>query len=266
MSGMRGTLENRISLDLETAGIQHRLSARQGDSLIRKIVVGLTLGGKKYVPSGVQLAQFYALLADGSTVSADGVIRPDGAVEFVPGSGFFALGGPIIVRLVLRDGDGAELYSPAFAIDAEYCFAAGAPAAPAEEYSRIEELLLRTLEAQKNCEATAEEIRNGDYSTPLSDEAPLMDGESSPGTAESAARADHTHPTDTARMPSIDQMTSVTTPVNGDYIPVYISADKTMKKILFGRMKVLFKDSLTAESWTFVLKDGSTVEKEVMVK
>jgi hypothetical protein len=39
-----------------------------------------------------------------------------------------------------------------------------------------------------------------------SDNLPLMNGEASAGVSEEASRADHVHPTDTTRMPAIEEM------------------------------------------------------------
>ncbi len=156
---MKGTLEKWITLDLEKQGVQARIPVRQGDALVHKVAVRLTCGGKKYIPDGAVIAQIYALLPDGKLVSCDGKIGTTGEVTFIPGGDFFACGGPVLCRLSIRGDDGGELYSPAFAFDADPCFVADAPAVPAEEYSRFEGLLLRTLAAQKACEAVADEVR-----------------------------------------------------------------------------------------------------------
>lgn len=262
---MIGTLEKKITLDLDRSGVQARFYARQGDSLVHRINVSLTCGGKPCRPCGIALADVYGLLPDGTVVHTDGEIT-DGGICFTPGSGFFAKGGPVICRLALRGDDGGELYSPAFAIDAESCFAADSDSVPAKEYSKLEEILLRVLDAKSTCEAIAEDFRDGKYTVPLSNSAPLSDGEGSCGILGEASRADHVHPTDVTRMPAVDQMATVINPANSDYVPVYSNSDKAMKRILFGRLKLLVKDNLSSEEWTLVMKDGSTVVKEVVVK
>ena len=196
--GMKGTIESDVTLELDRAGVQGRVTARQGDALVHKFRVRLNLHGHRYTPASATLAQLYGLRADGESVSCDGMILPDGQVELIPGGGFFACGGPVICRLVLRGDDGGELYSPAFAIDAEPAFGEGADPVPAEQYSRMEELLLQVLDAKRTCERLVAEI-NG---VTLSDDAPLADGTASAGVSGAASRADHVHPTDGSRMPA----------------------------------------------------------------
>lgn len=48
-----------------------------------------------------------------------------------------------------------------------------------------------------------------DQTTPLADTVPLMDGTGAPGTATSASRADHVHPTDTSRASQSDLQTEI---------------------------------------------------------
>ena len=241
---MIGTLEKRITLELDKAGVQARAFARQGDSLVHRILISLTCGGKPCRPEGVALARVYGLLPDGSTVYADGEITADGVI-FTPGSGFFAKGGPVICRLTLRGDDGGELFSPAFAIDAEPCFAADRDSVPAEEYSNLEEILLRVLDAKSTCEAIAESLGGGDYSIPLSDSAPLADGEAAAGSADTASRADHVHPTDTTRMPAVTEMALTTEYDSTDTFPLYDNSEKSMKRMMLGRLLAIVKGAIT---------------------
>ena len=81
-----------------------------------------------------------------------------------------------------------------------------------------------------------------DFST----EAPLMNGEASPGTSEAVSRADHVHPTDTSRMVSAEDMAVTTSLANGDHIPIYSNSDKVMKKVLYGRLLTLIKGEMNA--------------------
>lgn len=224
--GMKGTVESDVTLELDRAGVQGRVTARQGDALVHRFRVRLNLHGHRYTPASATLAQLYGLRADGETVSCDGMVLPDGQVELIPGGGFFACGGPVICRLVLRGDDGGELYSPAFAIDAEPAFGEGTDPVPAEQYSRMEELLLQVLDAKRVCESLAADMN--EYGV-LSDGVPLSNGTASPGTADTASRADHVHPTDESRMPAIAGMKRKGTFTSADKFAVLDAADGTMK-------------------------------------
>lgn len=157
---MKESITKTVTLELNDSGIQARIPARQGDSLVYRVNVKLTLGGKRFSPEGVALAQVYAMLPDGSVVSSDCKGHRDGGYTFIPGTGFFRLGGPVLCRLVLRGDDGGEMYSSAFAFDTEICFGSDMEPIPAEEYSRIEELLLRVLDVKRECETIAAELGN----------------------------------------------------------------------------------------------------------
>ena len=156
---MIGEFDRKITLELNRSGIQARIPVRQGDSLVYRVAVNLTSGGKSVFPKGVAWAQVCALLPDGERVSADCDIEPGGIFTFIPGAGFFKNGGPVLCRLVLRGDDGGELYSPMFAFDAENCFDASGATVPADEYSRMEAMLLQMLEAQRICQESAAEAK-----------------------------------------------------------------------------------------------------------
>ncbi len=151
---MIGSIEKSITLELNDSGVQERMTVRQGDSLVHRIRIKLTSGGRAYTPSGVLMAEVWALLPDGSTVTADCEVS-GGVCIFVPGAGFFEAGGPVICRLILRGEDGAELFSPAFAFDTEGDSFGGMRNAEARDYSRIGELLLQVLDIKRQCEEIA---------------------------------------------------------------------------------------------------------------
>jgi len=150
---MIGSIERSISLELKESGVQERIAVRQGDSLVHRIKISLTSGGKAYSLGGVLMAEVWALLPDGSTVTADCEVN-GGTCIFVPGAGFFEAGGPVICRLILRGDDGAELFSPAFAFDTEGEIF-GREAVEAQDFSRIGELLLQVLDIKRQCEEIA---------------------------------------------------------------------------------------------------------------
>lgn len=244
---MKGTVKHTLSLELSRGGIQARVPVRQGDALVHEITVVLKNEGAPFRPTGIVLAQIYALLPSGDTVSCDGVILSDGKVRFIPGGGFFSCGGPVICRLSLRGGDGGELYSPAFAIDVDPFFAAGAEAVPAKEYSRLEELLLEVLEIEKNCKDTADEIREN-IAISFGNEPPMQDGDAAAGTSALASRSDHVHPTDTSRMPAVQSMKISASVENSDHFVFYSQSEGSMKKMLWGRMLALIKQAVSSAS------------------
>lgn len=151
---MTGSFEHKITLELNRSGVQERIPVRQGDSLVHAVTVSLTDNGRAFSPAGAEWAQVVGLLPDGEAVTGDAKIG-DKSCSFIPGSGFFAFGGPVLCRLILRGADGAELCSPAFAFDVERAFAGAVSAVPAEQYSRMAELLREMLEIQQKCEDTA---------------------------------------------------------------------------------------------------------------
>lgn len=157
---MTGMIEKKITLDLDRTGVQVRIPVRQGDSLVYRITLSLERGGREFFPDGVIMAELRAILPNGSSVSTDCEIA-DGRCHVTPGAGFFCVGGPVLCRLILRGEDGAELYSPAFAFDAETTFALD-DTAEADVYSRIAELLLQVQEIKKECEKIASTVGNID--------------------------------------------------------------------------------------------------------
>ncbi|MBR4881524.1 MAG: hypothetical protein IKU19_06290, partial [Clostridia bacterium] len=148
---MIGSIEKKIKLELGESGVQERITARQGDSLIHRISISLTSGGVPYRLTDVFAASVWAILPNGEAITAGCEIRDDKCV-FVPGSGFFEAGGPVICRLVLMGDNGAELFSPAFSIDAEGDGYGGMERAEAKEYSKIGEVLLQVLDIKRQCE------------------------------------------------------------------------------------------------------------------
>lgn len=254
---MLGSLEKKITLDLDRLGVQERICARQGDSLVHRVLINITSGGKPYKLSGVVYARVCGLLPDGSAVTAEADIT-DNTVSFVPGTSFFAKGGSVICRLILHGDDGSELCCPAFAIDADPSFAAVCDAVPDEKYSKLEKLLMSVLEAKSICETIAEEICNGDYSTPLSDSDTAMNGEAYPGTSPEAARADHVHPTDTSRMPAATELALTTEYDVADTFPLYDTSEKVTKKMMLGRLFALIRDTIRVPTKLSELESDST--------
>jgi len=166
---MTGILENKVTLDVRRPGVQARLLVRQGDALVHKIKIALVQSGRGLITGNGVWATVTAELPDGGAVSQDCTRCADGTFEFTPGAGFFTESGPVVCRLTLRSADGAEMYSPAFAFDAESTF--DSDSAPvAEAYSKVAELLTRVEKLREECEeicAECEEIADsvGDTAT-----------------------------------------------------------------------------------------------------
>lgn len=230
---MVGALKRRITLELNRFGVQKRIPVRQGDSLVHCVEINLTWNGRAFIPENVVLAQVYALLPNGKSVTADCKISQRN-VEFVPTAELFELGGPVLCRLVLRGGDGGELYSPAFAFDAEERLVDRDGAVAARRYSEMEELLLRVLSACEKCEATEAAVTA--MLPLLSDTEPQMDGTAAAGKSDAAARADHVHPSDSTKMPAMSEMSAKPSPVITDRFPLENQSDGKMMKVTWSQM------------------------------
>lgn len=258
---MVGALKRRITLELDRFGVQKRIPVRQGDSLVHRVVIDLTWDGRAFIPENVAWAQVYALLPNGRSVTVDCKMSRR-SVEFVPTAELFELGGPVLCRLVLRGGDGGELYSPAFAFDAEESLVDKGGAA-AREYSKLEELLLRVLSACERCEAT--EAAVSAMLPILSDSEPIMNGTATAGVSGTAARADHVHPSDDKKMPAMSEMGAKPTPVITDRFPLQNQSDGEMKKVRWSDMISAMKKSIyhvesadTAAGITDIAESGYT--------
>lgn len=259
---MVGALKRRITLELDRFGVQKRIPVRQGDSLVHRVVIDLTWEGRAFIPENVAWAQVYALLPNGRSVTVDCKMSRR-SIEFVPTAELFELGGPVLCRLVLRGGDGGELYSPTFAFDAEEGLVDKSGAAAAREYSKLEELLLRVLSACERCETT--EAAVSAMLPILSDAEPIMNGTAAAGVSDAAARADHVHPSDDKKMPAMSEIGAKPSPVLTDRFPLQNQNDGEMKKVRWADMVSTMQKSIfhvesadTAAGITDIAESGYT--------
>ena len=161
---MRGLISREIALDVKRSGVQARIPARQGDSLVYKFIISLYCGGQRLSPDDAAQARVIASLPDGQTVYSECTYEGRRFV-FTPGSGFFAHSGTAICRLCLRAADGAELYSPAFAIENEGV--AGFDGARSLEVSNLSAILRDALAARAECEAILEKVKAESAENPV---------------------------------------------------------------------------------------------------
>ena len=62
---MRGVISREIALDVKRSGVQARIPARQGDSLVYKFIISLYCGGQRLSPDDAAQARVIASLPDG---------------------------------------------------------------------------------------------------------------------------------------------------------------------------------------------------------
>ncbi len=154
---MVGSIERKLILELNSVGVQARLPARQGESLIYRIAIAFTWNGRDYFPDGAVWAEVRATLPDGRVISSDCAIENGRRCIFIPGADFFGCGGTVLCRIILRGDDGGELCAPVFAIDAEPSNAFAENAAEAETYSRLAELLCQVMAEKRSLGAEVDE-------------------------------------------------------------------------------------------------------------
>lgn len=161
---MRECVEREVMLDVGRSGVQKRICARQGDSLVHRFNISLYHMGRRLSLENVVQARVIGERSDGSVVY--GECARDGAkFVFTPGSGFFELGGAVVCRLVVRGGDGAELYSPIFVIEAESV--AGFSGTEALERSEISKILSDAIAARDMSAQYADKAKEYATSTPI---------------------------------------------------------------------------------------------------
>lgn len=186
---MKNIIIRDIALDIKRTGVQVRVPARQGDSLVHKYIISLYCGGQRLSITDAAQARVIAALPDARCVYSDCTVEC-GRFVFTPGCEFHAAGGSVICRLCLRGVDGAELYSPAFAIENEPVESFSGT--EALEESNLSQILRGAIEARDACLAAADiAARQNERpvllsTVTLSD--PTSDGEAfsidAPGTAE----------------------------------------------------------------------------------
>ena len=144
-----GHITHKFVLDVDEVGIRARIPLRRGDSMVHKISVRLTRGGITLRLPGMIWARAEATRPDGSTVFEDCAF--DGIrYTFTVPSGFTCMSGATLCRIVLRGGEGEELYSPAFALDAEETPLPDDVSA-ADEYSPMGEAVRTVEECRREC-------------------------------------------------------------------------------------------------------------------
>lgn len=272
---MIGFIERKITLELCGTGVQTRVRARQGDSLVHKIIVNFTRYGRACFPADTVMAEVRGVLPNGKIISADAVIDNGERCAFTPGTAFFECGGSVICNLILRGSDGGELCAPAFAIDVEPSSAAADEVSEGETYSRIAELLSEVLAEKSNLGEKLDEkisAMKSELEEKLSDTV-IVDG-----TKTSIDTRDYVLIYDTRE---------------GKYLKVqWTQFRQAMRSFLEGNMSAialvdadsgytaelpeLEDDSVIAlqkdiedlpfEEWRFVLENGTSVTKRVMIK
>lgn len=146
---MRGVTEHKVTLDLSRGGIVCRIRVRRGDSFVHRVRVRLKNGGSLTLPPWLVFARAEATLPTGESVYCDCTVEGD-ELCFTPGYGFFAVGGGILCRIVLRGGGGEELYSPAILFEAEET-ALPTDLCPQEEYSPMGLTVGRVADMERRC-------------------------------------------------------------------------------------------------------------------
>ena len=184
----------------------------------------------------------------------------------------------MLCRVILRGDDGGELCAPVFAIDAEPSSAISDRIAQAEQYSRMAELL-RQIMAEKDSLDSGIAEKLAEFSEEIDRRIAEMSGAGQVG--------------DIKRNPDL-----------ADYFPFFSVADDQYMKMPWSVLRLLMKNyvdgavaanavtdsagkfratlpamtgngvlaladdlaNLPAETWSFELADGTTVEKQVMVR
>lgn len=268
---------NNISLDFGRAANPPTVYAKQGDISTRYIRITPMLGGNSWtIPDGVSV-HFAARKPDGKHVFNEQTVS-DGYIIVELTDQTLVVAGKSICDVILTTDDGKILSSQNFFLEVEYSPGVYAELESTDEVQTLWNLI-ETLETKlasgefvgekgesgkdgepgKDGKSAYEYAVDGGYDgseeefygdlanagkgggADLSDSLPLMDGDASAGAAETAARADHVHPTDTTRMPGISLMSSLLTPDKSDRFPVYDYDAGSMKYVSWTRILSLTK-------------------------
>lgn len=166
---MVGSIERRLTLELNSTGVQARLPSRQGEALVYRIVISFSWNGHQYFPKDAVWAEVRATLPDGRVISSDCIIEDGRRCVFIPGAEFFECGGAVLCRAILRGEDGGELCAPVFAIDAEPSNALSDGVTDAERYSRLGELISEVM-AEKHSLGTRVDEKLAELTKAVEDE------------------------------------------------------------------------------------------------
>lgn len=186
---MRVTTDITLDFGKKSNGVT--VYAKQGDANSRFIkVIPLYNGQTWSIPEGTH-AFFAARKPDGKHIYNEQTVE-DNSILVELTDQTLVVSGRSLCSIVLTSDTGSILTTQNFNLDVEE-----SPGAYAELESADE---VQTL--QKLIEYIEDLLENGGLGggAPLSDELPLMNGESSPGVSKEASRADHVHPTDESRM------------------------------------------------------------------